>query len=197
MAGTKVANPAPLGLLGFGLTTVLLNIHNAGLMEFNVMILAMGLCYGGTAQIIAGIMEFRNKNVFGATAFTSYGLFWLSLCTIWINPFGSAAANGQAMGWHLLMWGIFTLFMFIGSLKHNRVTQFVFFSLTLLFFLLACGDFIGSKTTITIAGIVGIVCGLSAAYSAFAQILNNEFGKTMLPLCELKDKFIKSGQVRF
>jgi len=188
MAETKVANPAPLGLLGFGLTTVLLNIHNAGLMELNVMILAMGLCYGGFAQIVAGIMEFRNKNLFGATVFTSYGFFWLSLCVIWVNPFGVAAADRQAMGWYLLMWGVFTLVMFIGSLKHNRVTQFIFLTLTLLFFLLTFGDFTGNETIIRIAGVVGIICGLSASYSAFAQVLNNEFGKTVLPLCELKSK---------
>ncbi len=80
------ANPAPLGLLGFGMTTVLLNLHNAGFFELNSMILAMGICYGGAAQVIAGIMEWKKNNTFGATAFTSYGFFWLSLVALIVLP---------------------------------------------------------------------------------------------------------------
>lgn len=178
-----VANPSPLGLMGFGMTTVLLNIHNTGVFELNGMILAMGICYGGIAQIIAGVMEFRNKNLFGATAFTSYGLFWWSLVLIWFNPFkGIADANALSMGFYLLMWCIFTFFMFIGTFKHNRATQVVFGTLTLLFLLLALHNFTGVHSIGTIAGIIGIICGASAIYNAMGQVLNNEYGKTVFPL---------------
>src|SRR4026208_612536 len=110
-------NPAPLGLLGFGMTTVLLNLHNAGFYELNSMILAMGICYGGLAQIIAGIMEWKKGNTFATTAFTSYGLFWLSsLATILMTKFGWAKpSNETAMGAYLAMWGVFTAVMFIGT----------------------------------------------------------------------------------
>ena len=179
----KIANPGPLGLLGFGMTTVLLNLHNAGLLPLSIAIVAMGIALGGLAQIIAGIRELCQGNTFGGTAFTAYGLFWWSLVLIWINPFkGVEAASKVAMGYYLLLWGIFTLFMFIGTLKHNRATQVVFGSLTVLFFLLAIGDFTGNHGITIAAGYVGIFCGLSAFYSAMGQILNAEYGKTILPL---------------
>ena len=180
---TKVANPGPLGLLGFGMTTVLLNLHNAELLPLSIVIVALGIALGGLAQIIAGIRELCQGNTFGGTAFTAYGLFWWSLVLIWINPFkGVEAASKVAMGYYLLLWGIFTLFMFIGTLKHNKATQVVFGSLTVLFFLLAAGDFTGIHAITIVAGVVGIFCGLSAIYSAMGQILNAEFGKTILPL---------------
>ena len=178
------ANPAPLGLLGFGMTTILLNLHNAGIIPLSAVILAMGFALGGLAQIIAGVLEFRQGNTFGGTAFTAYGLFWWSLVAIITNPFGasSAAADAASMGFYLLLWGIFTLFMFIGTLKHNRATQVVFLTLTVLFFLLAAGDFTESPLVKTIAGWEGIVCGASAVYNSLAQLVNNEFGKKVLPL---------------
>ena len=179
---TKVANPGPLGLLGFGMTTVLLNLHNAGLLPLSIAIVAMGIALGGLAQIIAGIFELRNGNTFAGTAFTAYGLFWWSLVLIWIKPFGIEAADKIAMGYYLLLWGIFTGFMFIGTLKHNRATQVVFGSLTILFILLALGDFVGNHTITMIAGFEGIFCGLSAIYSAVGQIVNAEYGKNVLPL---------------
>jgi succinate-acetate transporter protein len=180
----KTVNPAPLGLLGFGMTTVLLNLHNAGIIELSIVIVAMGLALGGAAQVIAGITELRIGNTFGGTAFTAYGLFWWSLCLIWINPFKAVILSADliSMGFYLLLWGIFTLFMFIGALTHNRITQIVFFSLTLLFFLLAIADFSGSRSITNIAGVVGIFCGSSAIYSALAQIVNGEFNKKVLPL---------------
>ena len=181
----KAANPGPLGLLGFGMTTVLLNLHNAGLLPLSIAIVAMGIALGGLAQIIAGIRELCQGNTFGGTAFTAYGLFWWSLVLIWVNPFAQAGIEGAskvAMGYYLLLWGIFTLFMFIGTFKHNRATQVVFGSLTVLFMLLALGDFTGCHTITIVAGVVGIFCGLSAIYSAMGQILNAEFGKTVLPL---------------
>lgn len=181
----KVANPGPLGLLGFGMTTVLLNLHNAGLLPLSIVIVAMGVALGGLAQIIAGVRELKQGNTFAGTAFTAYGLFWWSLVLIWVNPWadnGIEAASKVAMGYYLLLWGIFTGFMFIGTLKHNRATQVVFGSLTILFVLLALGDFLSNHTITMIAGYEGILCGLSAIYSAVGQIVNGEFEKPILPL---------------
>ena len=182
MSEEKIANPAPLGLLGFGMTTVLLNLHNAKIIPLSAVIVAMGFALGGAAQIVAGIMEFKKNNVFGATAFSAYGFFWWSLVAIWWNPIKSAAADSVSMGFYLLLWCIFTLFMSIGTLKHNRATQVVFFSLTLLFLLLSLGDFTGISLITTIAGVEGIICGCSAIYAGLAQVVNNEFKKTVLPL---------------
>src|SRR2546427_11097808 len=119
------ANPAPLGLLGFGMTTVLLNLHNAGFYELNSMILAMGICYGGAAQIVAGIMEWRKGNTFATTAFLSYGLFWLSLVALArLAKLGCGApSNATAMAAYLAMWGLFTSVMFVGTLRLNRALQ--------------------------------------------------------------------------
>ena len=170
--------------MGFGMTTVLLNLHNAGFFALGTMILAMGLFYGGIAQIIAGIMEFRKGNTFGTTAFTSYGLFWLSLVFLLIFPamgWGAAPEN-SAMVAYLFMWGLFTTFMFIGTLKLNRALQVVFFTLALLFYLLALGDATGSAAIKTFAGYEGIFCGLSAIYAACAQVLNEVYGRKVLPL---------------
>ncbi len=180
----KVSNPGPLGLLGFGMTTVLLNLHNAGFLPLSIVIVAMGIAMGGLAQIIAGIFELKQGNTFGGTAFTAYGLFWWSLVLIWVNPFAEAGIGGDVttLAWYLLLWGIFTLFMFIGTLKHNKATQVVFGSLTVLFFLLAMGDFTGNHTITMIAGYEGIFCGASAIYSAMGQIVNAEYGKTIIPL---------------
>jgi succinate-acetate transporter protein len=178
------ANPAPLGLLGFGLTTVLLNLHNAGYFGLGAMILGMGIFYGGLAQIIAGIMEWKKGNTFGTTAFTSYGLFWLSLVALVVMPaLGWAQpAEKSAMAAYLAMWGIFTAIMFVGTLKANRALQFVFASLALLFFLLAAGDATGMPVITQIAGYEGIVCGCSAIYTGLAQVLNEVYKETVLPV---------------
>jgi len=178
------ANPAPLGLLGFGMTTVLLNLHNAGFFALGSMILAMGIFYGGLAQIIAGIQEWKKNNTFGATAFTSYGFFWLTLVGLLILPkLGLADASDKtAMAAYLFMWGLFTAVMFIGTLKANRALQFVFGSLAILFFLLALGDFTGNGTITMIAGYEGIICGFSAIYAGLAQVLNEMYKRTVAPL---------------
>ena len=184
-----MANPAPLGLLGFGMTTVLLNLHNAGFYELNSMVLAMGICYGGAAQIIAGMMEWRKSNTFAATAFISYGFFWLSLVTlIVLAKLGWAAPSDQtAMAAYLAIWGVFTAVMFIGTFRLNRALQVVFGSLAILFFLLAFSDFTGASAGFKHAtGYEGIVCGLSAIYAGLAQVLNELFGKIVLPLGPVK-----------
>jgi len=178
------ANPAPLGLLGFGMTTVLLNVHNIGLFGLDTMILGMGIFYGGMAQIIAGIMEWRKRNTFGTVAFTSYGLFWLSLVALLVMPnlgWGAAPSKG-AMAAYLFMWGLFTGIMFIGALKLSRALQFVFASLTLLFWLLALGDALDNTGITRLAGVVGIICGFSACYTGLGQVLNELYGRPVLPL---------------
>lgn len=178
------ANPAPLGLMGFGLTTVLLNLHNAGFISIGGAILAMGLFYGGLAQIIAGVMEWKKKNTFGTVAFTSYGFFWISLVALIVMPrFGIAdAADRSGMAAYLFVWGLFTVVLFVATLKMNRAIMLVFFALTILFFLLAFADASGSKLLTRIAGYEGIACGLGAIYIGAAQILNEVYGKTVLPL---------------
>ena len=178
------ANPAPLGLLAFGLTTVLLNMHNAGWFTLGAMILGMGIFYGGMAQIVAGVMEWQKGNTFGTTAFLSYGFFWLSLSAILTFPaLGlSPAPGGGEMPAYFIMWGLFTGALFVGTLRLNRALQVVFASLTLLFFLLALRDMTGSATIGIITGYEGIFCGASAVYAGLAQVLNEVYGRTVLPL---------------
>jgi succinate-acetate transporter protein len=180
----NTANPAPLGLLAFGMTTVLLNLHNAGFYELNSMILAMGIFYGGIAQIIAGIMEWTKKNTFATTAFISYGLFWLTLVALILMPgFGWIEATSKgALAAYLAMWGLFTGVMFVGTLKLNRALQVVFASLTVLFFLLAAADASGISWLTTVAGYEGIFCGFSAIYAGLAQVLNELYEYEMWPL---------------
>lgn len=184
MFGDRTANPAPLGLMGFGMTTVLLNLHNAGIFELGSMILAMGIFYGGIAQVIAGIMEWKKGNTFGTTAFTSYGLFWFSLVALIVMPKMGLinTPDNSAMVAYLLMWGIFTGVLFIGTLKLNRGLQFIFASLTILFILLALGDLTNNTILKHIAGYEGIICGFSAIYTGLAQVLNEVYGKTVLPI---------------
>jgi len=191
---TKLANPAPLGLLGFGLTTVLLNLHNAGLFPLDTMILAMGIAYGGLAQIIVGIMEFRKGNTFGTVAFLSYGLFWWSLVALLLLPkftflTGINAPTETAMAAYFFMWGLFTFAMFFGTLKTNRALQFVFASLAILFFMLTIREVTGNPTLFgnvtfnTITGIEGVIVGFSAIYLGVAEVLNEAHKKTVLPIC--------------
>lgn len=188
MGNTKLANPAPLGLMGFGMTTILLNVHNIGLFPLDSIILAMGLFYGGLAQIFAGLLEFKKGNTFGLTAFTSYGAFWLTLVAILVMPtFGmAAAANSHFMGVYLGLWGVFTLFMFFGTLTGARALQFVFLSLTVLFALLAAGHLLDNTAIIHVAGWIGIICGASAFYLAMGEVLNEQLGRTVLPIGEPK-----------
>lgn len=181
-----LANPAPLGLMGFGMTTILLNLHNMGLFGINSMILAMGIFYGGLAQIIAGVMEFRKGNTFGTVAFTSYGLFWLSL--VFLIMFAAErpgfAPDNAAWAAYLFMWGLFTLFMFFGTLKTNRALQTVFLSLAILFFLLAAARAIPQLQLI--AGIEGVICGFTAFYLSLAEVLNEAHNRPILPIGPIK-----------
>ena len=179
-----IANPAPLGLCAFGMTTILLNIHNAGFFEMNSMIFGMGIFYGGLAQVIAGIIEAKKDNTFGLTAFTSYGFFWLSLVGLLVMPklgWVEKPSTG-AMVAYLSVWGLFTLLLFFGTLRLSKALQFVFGSLVVLFSLLAVARATGNESIETLAGFEGIICGASAVYTGIAQVLNEVYGRTVWPL---------------
>ena len=183
--GAKLSNPAPLGLMAFGMTTVLLNIHNAGLYPLDTMILAMGIFYGGLAQVIVGILEFRKGNTFGTVAFLSYGLFWWTLVGLLVLPkigVWDQAPTKSAMVAYLFFWGLFTFMMFFGTLKLNRALQVVFFSLTVLFWMLAIGELYGAGWWKTLTGIEGVFCGGSAIYLAIAEVLNEVYEREVLPI---------------
>jgi succinate-acetate transporter protein len=180
----KVANPAPLGLAGFGLTTVVLSAINAGLIprEATSAVVPLAFAYGGVAQIIAGILEFKNGNTFGTVAFTSYGLFWwwyaFLLWTIgagWIKPPAPAG-----IGVTLLMWGVFTLYMWVPTFRSSAVVWSVFLLLWITFFLLAGGDL--GYGTAKVGGWVGLLTGVDALYASFAEVTNATFGREVLPL---------------
>ncbi|GAC1704011.1 MAG: acetate uptake transporter [Flavisolibacter sp.] len=172
--------------MGFGMTTTLLNLHNAGFFELDSMIMGMGIFMGGLAQLIAGVQEWKKNNSFGATAFTAYGAFWLSLVVLWLLPktgFGAAYHSSEtAIAWYLLLWGLFTLFMFVATLRLNRLLQVIFFTLTVLFILLAIGDFTGNALIKKIAGFEGLICGMAAFYGSVAQVLNEVYGRHVLPI---------------
>ena len=182
------ANPGPLGLFGFGMTTVLLNLHNAGIFEMNSMILAMGIFYGGIAQVIAGILEYKKNNTFGMTAFISYGFFWLTLVGLIVIPkLGWIPAPSEnAMIAYLVMWGIFTFLLFFGTLRISLALQVVFGTLVILFFLLAAGDATGNVSLKTFTGYEGIFCGAAAIYTGAAGLLNEVYGRTVLPIGPVK-----------
>lgn len=183
---TLLANPAPLGLMGFGMTTILLNFANLGMIGVSSIIVAMGIFYGGAAQIIAGVMEFRKGNTFGTLAFTSYGLFWLTLVWIIISTVERPAVTPDNATWaaYLFIWGLFTLMMFFGTLRLNRALQTVFLSLAILFFLLTASHFV--PQLLPIAGAEGVFCGFSAFYLSAAEILNEVYKRTVLPIGPMK-----------
>jgi len=178
------ANPAPLGLLCFAMTTILLSSHNAGLFALDAMILAMAIFYGGIAQIVAGIFEWRKANTFATTAFISYGSFWLTLAGLIILPkLGLAEKPGSnAMAAYLGIWGLMSFILFIATFRLNRALQITFFLLVVAFALLAIGDLTGNTNLKTIAGWEGIVLGFSAMYTGLAQVLNEVYGRVVWPL---------------
>lgn len=200
-------NPGPLGLMGFGMTAVLLCLHFAEpkIFALNSMILSMAIFYGGIAQVIAGTMEMKKGNTFAATALTSYGLLWLSLVAMltmptigWVNTVTNttvmlaAAPANNAMSAYMFMWGVFTIVLFLATFKMNRVFQVVFGLATLLFFIMALGDgmlamgYADGATVTRIGGYEGIVLGFVTMYAALAQVLNEVFGRTVAPLFPIK-----------
>ena len=177
---TKTANPAPLGLLGFGMTTVLLSLHNADVLPLDGVTLAMGIFVGGLAQVLAGIMEYRNGNTFGTVAFTLYGLFWLTFVATHMGVEGMSG-EGSTLGTWLLLWGVLTLFLLIGTLRGRKSLTVVFATLTVTFFLLSAGNLAGVDALLVAGGAVGVFCGLAAMYTAFAEVLAEQHGRELLP----------------
>jgi uncharacterized protein len=180
----KLANPAPLGLAGFGLTTVVLSAVNAGLLprEAVAAIVPLAFAYGGVAQIIAGILEFRAGNTFGMVAFTSYGLFWWWFALLnWTVGAGWMKAPPQvAGGATLLIWGVFTMLLWIVSFRLSKGVWSIFLLLTITFFLLAAGDF--GHATGKMGGWFGLATGIDALLVAFVEILNATAGREVVSL---------------
>ena len=180
----RFADPAALGLAAFGLTTFVLSFANAGWIPGGgVTVLGLALFYGGIGQVIAGVWEFANKNTFGATAFTSYGLFWMSawfLLTSGIKP------DGPGVGLFFLAWGIFTLYMVFAAIKTNLIILLVFIALTLTFAFLSIGEFANSGTIHNIGGYLGIVTAILALYGSFATVINSTFKRVVLPVMPAK-----------
>ncbi|GET85542.1 GPR1/FUN34/yaaH family, putative [Leishmania tarentolae] len=185
----KFTNSGPVGLLAFGLTTILLNLHNTGRFPLSTVVVGMGICLGGGAQFVVGLLEWVRGNAFAYVAFTSYGAFWLSLVCVWTLPNTAAGtsvivepATGYFVGVYLLMWGIFSFVMLLCTIRMNVAIFLVFLTVTLLFLMLGCSSMANSAAGLRAAGYEGIVCGSLALYLAFAEILNEAWDRTILPV---------------
>jgi uncharacterized protein len=185
-----IADPGPLGLAAFALTTFVLSMFNSGLVSSGgePVVFGLALAYGGIAQVLAGMWEFRTGNTFGATAFTSFGAFWLSFWA-YVQFYADAvpkADAGHAVGLFLIAWGIFTAYMFIASLRTTVAIATVFALLTITFFLLGIGD-AGTHPDITKAGgYVGLATAAAAWYASFAAVTNATFGRIVLAVRPLR-----------
>ena len=181
------ANPAPLGLVGFGLTTVILSLVNAGVLPSGgeQVVLPLALAYGGLIQMIAGILEFRTGNTFGTVAFLSYGAFWwwfALLVLLGSHGVLDLSQAGTTIGATLIVWGVFTLYMWIATFRLSRALWWIFLTLWITFFLLGFGTLLGRSGLGIAGGWVGLVCGLLAMYTSFALVTNATFGRTVIPV---------------
>jgi uncharacterized protein len=188
-AGWSPANPAPLGLAGFAMTTFVLSMINGNIVSGTDLpvVLGLALAYGGVAQLLAGMWEFRAGNTFGAVAFSSFGAFWISYFVLITFNVGSLvpAHAGHAVGLYLWAWAIFTFYMMLAALRTNGAVLLVFVLLTITFVLLAIGADSGNMTTGHWGGYVGLATAAAAWYASFAQVINSTFGKTVAPLFPL------------
>jgi uncharacterized protein len=185
-----IADPAPLGLAAFALTTFVLSMFNAGLVDAKgePIVLGLALAYGGTAQLLAGMWEFRKGNTFGATAFSSYGAFWISFWAyVAFFAKGIPEANrGSAAGLYLIAWGIFTTYMWVASLRTTAAVNLVFLLLAITFFVLGIGDAVGNDTISKLGGWLGLATAVAAWYASFAGVANFTFGREVLPVRPLQ-----------
>jgi uncharacterized protein len=187
----QVADPAPLGLAAFALTTFVLSMFNAELVSKagEPVVLGLALAYGGIAQLLAGMWEFRTGNTFGAVAFTSFGAFWLSFWafdTFFAKEIANKADLGHAVGLYLIGWGIFTTYMFVASLRTTVAISVVFALLAATFFLLGIGNANADADIIKLGGWFGLATAVAAWYASFAAVMNSTFGRTILPVKPLK-----------
>jgi succinate-acetate transporter protein len=182
---SSMANPAPLGLAGFALTTMVLSAVNAKLIGGSSVqiVLALALAYGGLAQLLAGMWEFRSGNTFGATAFTSYAAFWLSYAVfVWLFAGNLKAPDASgAVGTYLLAWGFFTFYMWIATLKLARSLMIVFLLLWITFVVLALGEYQSNSTITQFGGYIGILTAIAAWYASARTIINDAWGREVLP----------------
>jgi succinate-acetate transporter protein len=185
-----VANPGPLGLAAFALTTFVLSMFNAGLLGAGgePIVFGLALAYGGLAQLLAGMWEFRTGNTFGATAFTSYGAFWLSFWAFveFFEKGVPAKDVGHAVGLYLIAWGIFTAYMFVASLRTTAAVALVFVLLALTFLVLGIGNAGGHTGIVKLGGWLGLATALAAWYASFAEVTNATFGRTVFPVRPLR-----------
>lgn len=189
--GWTPADPAPLGLAGFAMTTFVLSMFNANLVGSGgePVVLGLALAYGGVAQLLAGMWEFRNSNTFGAVAFSSYGAFWISFWALitFFAPNIPAADLGHAVGLYLWAWAIFTTYMFVASLRTTGAVALVFLLLSITFILLGAGNSGGNETVIHWGGYLGLATAAAAWYASFAVVTNSTFGRTVLPVWPLNE----------
>ena len=188
--GITIADPGPLGLAAFAMTTFVLSMFNADLVSRSgeSVTLGLALAYGGIAQVLAGMWEFRTGNTFGAVAFTSYGAFWISFWAfVQFYAAGIPAADaGHAVGLYLIAWGIFTSYMFIASLRTTGAIALVFILLVVTYFLLGIGNANGSDSLVKAGGWVGLATAIAAWYASFAAVTNATFGRLVLPVIPLR-----------
>jgi uncharacterized protein len=189
-AGWSPANPAPLGLAGFAMTTFVLSVIKANWVNSAdvPVVLGLALAYGGVAQLLAGMWEFRAGNTFGAVAFSSFGAFWISFfILVEFNAAQIVAPGnaGHAIGLYEWAWAIFTFYMTIAALRVSGAVLLVFVLLTVTFVLLAIGDSGGNVTVTHWGGYIGVATAVAAWYASFAQVINSTFGKTVAPLFPL------------
>jgi succinate-acetate transporter protein len=187
-AGWTPADPGPLGLAGFAATTFVLSLINANLVSDRGTgaVLALAIAYGGIAQLLAGMWEFRTGNTFGAVAFSSYGAFWISFFFL-VVVVPKALITPHALSLYLWAWGIFTTYMFLASLRTTAAVSLVFLLLAVTYILLAIGDMGGGHKGITHAGgYVGIATAVAAWYASFAAVINSTFGRVVAPVVPLR-----------
>jgi uncharacterized protein len=189
-AAVVIANPAPLGLAAFALTTFVLSMFNAKLLGGGgePIVFGLALMYGGIAQLLAGMWEFRTGNTFGATAFASYGAFWLSFWAFvqFFEKSVPAKDAGHAVGLYLIGWGIFTTYMFIASLRTTGAVALVFILLAITFFFLGIGNAGAHTNVIKIGGWIGLATAAAAWYASFAEVTNATFGRVVFPTMPLR-----------
>src|SRR4051794_31210450 len=187
---SPIADPGPLGLAAFALTTFVLSMFNANLVGAGgePVVFGLALAYGGLAQFTAGMWGFRTGNTFGAVAFTSYGAFWLSFWAFveFLEKDVPKADAGHAVGLYLIAWGIFTLYMFVASLRTSVAIATVFALLTLTFFALGIGNAGGHTNIVHLGGWIGLATAAAAWYASFAAVTNATFGRAVLPLKPLR-----------